>query len=86
MINSELIKNFLFKIKVRNDNVLISKPIQQLIHELEEIMKKILNINKKKKINLELLIKKKGFDLYKWSMNSLALLAYFFLKKKFNIF
>ena len=65
MINSELIKNFLFKIKVRNDNVLISKPIQQLIHELEEIMKKILNINKKKKINLELLIKKKGFDLYK---------------------
>ena len=86
MINSELIKNFLFKIKVRNDNVLISKPIQQLIHELEEIMKKILNINKKKKINLELLIKKKGFYLYKWSMNSLALLDYFFLKKKFNIF
>lgn len=64
--------------KVRNDRVLISKPIQQLIQELEEIVKKILNINKKKKINLELLIKKKEFDLYKWSMSSLALFSLFF--------
>lgn len=62
----------MLKIKVKNDKVLISKPIQQLIQELDEIINKILKINKKKKINLELLIKKKGFNLYKWSMSSLA--------------
>lgn len=71
-MNSELIKKFLLNTKVKNDKVLISNPIQQLIHEFEEIMNIILKINIKKNKNLKLLIKKKRIYFYKWSMSSLA--------------
>lgn len=56
---SELRKFFFLKINGKKENVLSSRPIQQLIHELEEIVIIILNIIKVKNINLELLIKKK---------------------------
>lgn len=71
-----------------NDIRLISSPIQIPNHEWDVIEIKVLKIKKDiRNILFQFKIKKKRLDFYKWSMNPLALLAYFFLRfKDFSLF
>lgn len=64
----------LFKINEIKAIKLISKPNHEEIHELDEIViiVPVININKNIIFEIFLIIKKKRF-LYKWGMNSLAL-------------